>query len=152
MKPFKSSTILLSLFFLTIAVLTAQYCSKNQIDTKVPVVKPSGNDNLEESYRNIGWINDSRYRTGVYILTKEECAGSRKDEIDDRIRMESFKHLQKELNPSFNRNAAVQIKSLIDNYGKVITAGSSCMESNVYFFDIEKKDLKTDFINIKNLK
>lgn len=143
---------IVSLCFIITALLAAQFCMKKQTveQTKLqPVIEQK---NLSESYKKTGWIDDSRYRAVVFILTLEECRINSTAEIEERVRFEAFKQLQKELNPSFSRNATAQIKNLMENHGSVIAAGRSCIESNVYFFDLEKKDLKADFINIKNLK
>ncbi|GEM_PF-656478 len=143
---------IVSICFIISALLTVPFCMKKQTveNSKLPsVIEQKG---LSESYKKTGWIDDSRYRAVVFILTLEECRGSSAGEIEERVKFEAFKQLQKELNPSFGRNATVQIKSLMDKHGKVIAAGQSCIDSNVYFFDLEKRELRTDFINIKNLK
>ncbi|HOP63124.1 MAG TPA: hypothetical protein PK358_10935 [Spirochaetota bacterium] len=137
---------------LTCILATLQFCSKKQKDniTTLPVINRE--KNLSESYKKTGWLDEGRYRAVVYIITLEECKNSPENEIHERIKLEAYKHLHKELNPAFNRNASVKIKSLIEKYGRVIAAGKSCIESNIYFFDLEKNDLKADFINIKNIK
>ena len=87
----------------------------------------------------------------MFIITNEECEKSTASEIEEKIKYEAYKFLQKELNPSFNRNAFIQIKGLSDNFGKLIKVDKDCVDGNIYFFDIEKKDLKADFEKIKNL-
>lgn len=138
--------------FIVLSLLTVQFCVKKQTVEKTTLPSLIDQKDLSESYKKTGWINDSRYRAVVFILTLEECKTNSADEIDERVKFEAFKQLQKEFNPSFSRNATVQIKSLMDRHGKVIAAGQSCIESNVYFYDLEKKELRTDFINIQNLK
>lgn len=138
--------------FIFIVLFTAQFCIKKQTVEKTTLPPIIEQKNLSESYKKTGWIDDSRYRAVVFILTLEECTSNSAGEIEERVKFEAFKQLQKELNPSYGRNATVQIRNLMDKHGKVIAAGQSCIESNVYFFDLEKSDLRTDFINIKNLK
>jgi hypothetical protein len=140
------------LCFIILLLLTVQFCIKKQTveNTNLPVVIDQ--KNLAESYKKTGWLDDTRYRAVVFIFTLEECRSNSVSEIEERVKFEAFKQLQKELNPSYSRNATVQIKGLMDKHGRIIAAGQSCIESNVYFFDLEKKDLRTDFINIKNIK
>ena len=112
----------------------------------------NGENGLNESFRKTGWITESKYRAVIFVITVDECKNSSLSEIEERIRFEAYKNLQKELSPSFNRNAINQIKYLADNYGKMITADKECVDGNIYFYDLEKSDLKTDFEKIKNLK
>jgi len=111
-----------------------------------------GLNGLNESFRKTGWISESKYRAVVFIITDDECKNSSNPEIEERIRFEAYKNLQKELNPAFNRNASNQIKILADTYGKMVQTTKECATGNVYFYDLEKKDLKSDFEKIKNLK
>lgn len=111
----------------------------------------TGNE-LNESFRKIGWIKDNKYRAVIFIITDDECKNSSLIEIEDRIKFEAYKHLQKELNPAFNRNASNQIKILADNFGKVIQTNQMCTDGKIYFYDLEKNDLKADFEKLKNLK
>ncbi len=152
MKPDRFLINIFSVFLIVISITTIQFCSKKQKDDKVAIPQIVEQKNLSESYKKTGWIEDDRYRAVVYIITREECQVNKSEDIEEKIKLEALKQLQKDLNPSYSRNASAQIRNLIDKYGSVIAAGQSCIDSNVYFFDIVKKDLKTDFINIKNLK
>jgi hypothetical protein len=107
---------------------------------------------LVESFQKTGWISEIKYRSVVYIMTDEESKSSTPTEIEDKIRYEAYKQLQKEFNPSFDRHAAAQIKKLVDNFGKIEKHDKECVGSKIYFYDIEKKDLNSDFKSIKNLK
>lgn len=151
MKPDRIINII-PLCLILASMLITQSCVKKQTIEKPPVPVITEQNSLSESYRKTGWIDEARYRAVVYIITREECQNNPDSDIEEKIRLEAFKQLQKELNPAFSRNATVQIKNLIDKHGRVIAAGQSCIDSNVYFFDLEKRDLRTDFINIKNLK
>ena len=152
MNKINSFLKITSPFFILFILTAVLYCSKKQeINKKSPAVVLE-QQGLLESYRKTGWITEEKYRAVVFIITNDECLNTPGPEIEERIKLEAYKQLQKELNPSFSRNASVQIKNIIDRHGSVITAGQSCIESNVYFFDIEKKDLKREFVNIKNLK
>lgn len=152
MKPDRIIFNIIPLCLIILSVLTSQFCMKKQTVEKTTLPVMTEQNGLSESYRKTGWIDESKYRAVVYIITREECQNNTVSDIEERIRLEAFKQLQKEFNPAFSRNATVQIKNLIDKHGRVIAAGQSCIDSNVYFFDLEKRDLKTDFINIKNLK
>jgi transcriptional regulator of heat shock response len=111
-----------------------------------------GLNGLNESFKKTGWIAENKYRAVVFIITDDECKNSSITEIEERIRFEAYKNLQKELNPTFNRNASNQIKTLADTYGKMVQTSQECATGNVYFYDLEQKDLKSEFEKIKNLK
>lgn len=140
----------MSFFALILLIFSIQNCS-----TK-PVKKPENNNSngngYNESFRKIGWIAENQYRSVIFIITEDECRNSSEAELREKIQFESYKNLQKELNPAFNRNASIQIKNLIENSGKLVKTSEECRETNIFFFDIEKRDLKSDFEKIKNLK
>jgi len=112
----------------------------------------NGQSGINESFRKTGWIAENKYRAVIFIITIDECKNSSLAEIEEKIKFEAYKNLQKDLSPSFNRNATNQIKYLADNFGKVIKAEKECVDGNIYFYDLEKPDLKSDFEKIKNLK
>jgi len=141
---------LISSFVLILLIFTIQSCLTDS--TKKTVIKNGNQNGYNESFRKTGWINESKYRALIFIITDDECKNSSSVEIEEKIKFESFKNLQKELNPTFNRNVSPQIKNLADNFGKIIKIEKECVEGNIYFFDLEKKDLKSDFEKIKNLK
>lgn len=138
------SSVLILMIFLIQSCLTDS--------TKKPDTKNVNQNGYNESFRKTGWITENKYRAVIFIITDDECKNSSSFEIDEKIKFESFKNLQKELNPTFNRNVSTQIKVLADNFGKIIKIERECEEGNIYFFDLEKKDLKSDFEKIKNLK
>ena len=136
------------LFLFTLSV---QHCLTDS--QKKPEDKnTNGQNGFNESFRKTGWISESKYRAVVFIITGDECRNSPQSEIEEKIKFEAFKNLQKELNPAFNRNASNHIKNLADNSGKIVRIEKGCAESNIYFFDLEKINLKNDFEKIKNLK
>jgi hypothetical protein len=135
---------------LILLIFLVQNCSTKPV--KKTAADNSNHNGYNESYRKIGWITENKYRSVIFIITEDECKNSSRSELDEKIKFESYKNLQKELNPAFNRNASVQIKNLIENSGKLVKISEECRESNIFFFDIEKKDLKSDFEKIKNLK
>lgn len=112
----------------------------------------NGENRINESFRKTGWITDTKYRAVIFILTADECKNSSLSEIEERIKLEAYKNLQKELSPSFNRNAVNQIKYLADTYGKMMTSDKECVDGNIYYYDLDKPDLKSDFEKIKNFK
>lgn len=135
----------------SISLLTIVQCLTET--RKKPINNSIGDSKqLNQSYQKTGWLSAVKYRSVVYILTDEECKKSTNAEIEEKIKYEAYKQLQKELNPSFDRNASIQIKKLLDNFGKIEKLERDCYGSNIYFYDIEKKDLDTDFKNIKNTK
>ncbi len=140
----------MSCFALILLIFSIHSCS-----TK-PVKKTDSNNSnqngFNESFRKIGWIGENKYRSVIFIITEDECRNSSDAELMEKIQFESYKNLQKELNPAFNRNASIQIKNLIENSGKLVKTSQDCSESNIFFFDIEKRNLKADFGKIKNLK
>ncbi len=139
-----------SSFAFILLIFFIQSCS-----TK-PVKKTEGNNSnqngFNESFHKIGWIGENSYRSVIFIITGDECRNSTLAELNEKIQFESYKNLQKELNPSFNRNASIPIKNLIESSGKLVKTSEECRESSVFFYDIEKKNLKADFEKIKNLK
>ena len=110
------------------------------------------NTGINRLYEKTGWISAGKYRAVVFILTDDECKNTSWNDIKEKIKYEAYKHLQKELNPSFDRFTGTQIKKLLDNSGKLVKLDKDCYGSNIYFYDIEKKDLESDFTNIKNIK
>jgi len=136
------------MFILTLSMYNCLTDSQKKIKNN----NKNGGNGFNESFRQTGWISDKKYRAVVFILTDEESKNSSAAEIEERIKFEAYKNLQKELNPSFNRNASNQIKNLADNFGKMIKTKKVSADSNMYFYDIEKNELKTDFDEIKNLK
>lgn len=122
-------------------------------DTNRKAVNKNNKDvQLTQSFQKTGWLTHEKYRSVVYILTDDECKNSTNTEIEEKIKYEAYKQLQKELNPTFNRNISVQIKKLLDNFGKIEKLEKDCYGSNIYFYDIEKQNLESDFMNIKNIK
>lgn len=112
----------------------------------------NGEKGLNESFRKTGWITENKYRAVIFVISADECKSSSLSDIEEKIKLEAYKNLQKELNPSFNRNAVIQIKYLADNYGRMMTSDKECVDGNIYYYDLEKFDLKKDFDKIKNLK
>ena len=158
------------LFFLVLFTLKCLTDSENKIETNNPPVtiqdstvdekkdekkderKDEKKDELYESFRQIGWIKEDRYRVLVYIITKDECINSPISDIEAKIKLAAFNSLQNELNSAANRNASVQIKNLIDNFGMTIQVDKNCSGQNIFFYDIKKKNLKSDFEKIRNIK
>ena len=136
------------LLFLTFSIQNCLTDSKKKLND----IKTADQNGFDETFHKTGWISDSKYRAVVFVITNDECKNSSLSEIEEKIRFEAYKNLQKELNPSFNRTTANQIKSMTDISGQMIKTGKGCDDSNVYFYDLEKKDLKSDFEKIKNLK
>ena len=145
---------LLTYIILILAViLTINYCGK-KITKKTPDDKhTSENENIiNETFKDTGWMSETRYRAVIFILTYEECRASTRDQIEEKIKFEAVRHLQKSLNVTFSRNQLARVKNLLDNYGILLPDEIKCSENNIFYFDIEKNDLSIEFNNIKNLK
>lgn len=142
-----------SLLIACAVIITITYCSRDKIKNNSPDKERTDNGNsINESFRDTGWISDTRYRAVIYIITYEECKTSSKEEIKERIKFEAIKQLQKALNVTFSRNQLSRVNCLLDNYGILIPDDIKCSENNIFYFDIEKNDLSIEFDNIKNLK
>ena len=129
------------------------YCSKDINKNTVP--DNNGgivNNGYNETFKKTGWISDSKYRAVIYILTYEECSASTREQIEEKIKYEAVKHLQAEMNTTFNHNQNAKARNLLDNFGLMSPYDFKCSENNIFYFDIEKKDLKLEFQNIKNTK
>lgn len=131
--------------------LSIQNCLKDN-NKKTADIPLNGQNELNEKFHKTGWITKDQYRAVVYIITGTECEKSSQAEMNDKIKFEAYKHLQKELNSGFDRNTSIQIKILVDTYGKLIKPEKGCLESNTYFYDLQKNNLETEFEKIKNLK
>jgi len=119
---------------------------------KQDIPRTNKQDDLHESFRQVGWIKDDRYRVLVHIITSDECRNSPISDIEAKIRLVANNNLQRELNPSSNRNASAQIKKMIDDFGMMIQVDKDCNSENIFFFDIERNNLKFEFDKIKHTK
>ena len=134
-------------------IFTINYCGKKNTKlTPDDKEKPDNESILNETFKDTGWLSETRYRAVIYILTYEECRASTRDQIEEKIKFEAVRHLQKSLNITFSRNQLNRVKNLLDNYGILIPDEIKCSENNIFYFDIEKEDLSIEFNNIKNLK
>ncbi len=148
MKLLRKFTVLTAIIFCAFL-----YCSKDVTKKNIRDDKGStGNNGHNETFKKTGWINDTKYRAVIYILTYEECNASSKDQIEEKIKYEALKHLQSEIGTTFNRNQNAKARNLLDNYGLMSPNDFKCIENNIFYFDIEKKDLRLELQNIKNTK
>lgn len=137
----------------SIILCTIVYCGKevtknNNSDNNGNAV----NNGYNETFKKIGWISESKYRAVIYILTYEECNASTKEQIEEKIKYEALKHLQSEMDITFNHNQNAKARNLLDNFGLMIPDDIKCTENNIFYFDIEKNNLRLEFQNIKNTK
>ena len=135
-----------------IALSAFLYCGKNTTRQDVSVNDGKNNNGYNETFKKTGWLGENKYRAVIYILTFEECRSSTREQILEKIKFEALKHIQQELNTTFNRNQITKTRNLLDNYGIMSPYEYDCVENNIFYFDIEKKDLKLEFQNIKNTK
>lgn len=112
----------------------------------------NGNNGYNETFKKTGWISDTKYRAIIYILTYEECKASTKEQIEEKIKNEALRHLQSEMNITFNHNQTAKTRNLLDNFGFMSPNDINCSENNIFYFDIEKNNLRLEFQNIKNTK
>ena len=160
----KTICLYISLLFIA---LSALHCStdtekNNTVDNSKRIITQDStssaisdtkkNAEINESFRQIGWIKDNRYRSLVFIITPDECRNSSMSDIKAKLELAAFTSLNKELNPSTNRNASAQVKKMIDSFGEMIQVDKNCNSENIFFYDIVKKDLKSEFERIKNTK
>lgn len=129
------------------------YCSKEVAKNNIQDNNSTINNNgYNETFKKTGWISDTKYRAVIYILTFEECNASTKEQVEEKIKYEAIKHLQGEMNITFTRNQYAKAANLVDNYGLMSPGDFKCTSNNIFYFDIEKKDLRLEFQNIKNMK
>ncbi len=151
MKKIIHSSIIFSLI-----VFTFLFCGKEILKTDTDNTDKDNNnkksDIFKEDFKQTGWISETRYRAVIYIFTFDECRSSTREQIEEKIKFEAIKQLQYELNGTINRNRYPKIKNLVDNYGILKPDVIECSENNIFYFDIEKNDLKLEFQNIKNIK
>ena len=134
-----------------LVILSFLFCGSDVIKNNPPDddVKSNG---YNETFKKTGWISDTKYRAVIYILTYEECIASTREQIEEKIKYEAIKHLQSEMKIIFTRNQSAKASTLMENYGLMSPDEINCTENNIFFYDIEKKDLKLEFQNIKNTK
>ncbi|NLV68014.1 MAG: hypothetical protein GXY14_10120 [Spirochaetes bacterium] len=134
-----------------LVILSFLFCGREVIKNNPPDddVKSNG---YNETFKKTGWISDTKYRAVIYILTYEECIASTREQIEEKIKYEAIKHLQSEMKIIFTRNQSAKASTLMENYGLMSPDEINCTENNIFFYDIEKKDLKLEFQNIKNTK
>ncbi len=146
-------------FFKILAVITAAalsvflFCSKEVTkNNNTENNYGNGNNGYNETFKKTGWISDTKYRAIIYILTYEECKASTKEQIEEKIKNEALRHLQSEMNITFNHNQTAKTRNLLDNFGFMSPNDINCSENNIFYFDIEKNNLRLEFQNIKNTK
>ncbi len=148
----KKKYVILCCSLILIAFSIQNCLTDSQKKPEDNIAKSQNENGYHETFLKTGWIKDNKYRAVVFIITNDECKNSSRQVIEEKIKYEAFRNLQKELNSTMSRNASNQIKTLIDSSGKMKKPEVECVESNIYFYDLEKNDLKSDFEKIKNLK
>lgn len=145
---------ILSVLFILLIIATFA-CSKKKVKD-VDTAKPENNNNGEylfsEKFKKTGWINSSRYRAVVHILTYDQCVSEQKEILKDNLEMRAFRNIRNELGTTGSREADVHILNLIKNNGIILRPDLKCGEINIYYFDINKKNLTNDFKYIQSLK
>lgn len=138
-------------FFFIILFFCMQNCLTDSKKNPDKIIK-SNQNSINETFHHTGWISEIKYRTVVFVITEDEIKSSSLSDIEEKIKLEAFKNLQKDLNPNLYKVTSIQIKNLVDNFGKLTRDLNESGGGKTYFYDIEKKDLKSDFEKIKNLK
>ncbi len=138
----------------TALILIALACSQKKVKDHSAVNPHNNNgENLfSEKFKRTGWINNSRYRAVIHILTYDQCISHEKEILKDSLEMRAFRNLRNELGTAGSREADVHILNLIKNNGIVLRPDLTCTEINIYYFDINKKNLTNDFKYIQSLK
>ena len=114
--------------------------------------KNNGESIFAEKFKKTGWINNNRYRAVIHIFTYEQCISTRSEIIKDDLEIRAFRNIRNELGKSGSREADVHILNLIKNHGIILRPDLTCGEINIYYFDINKKNLINDFKYIQSLK
>jgi len=140
---------------LIILVIITLSCSKKKVRDD-DAVKHENNSKGEylfsEKFKKLGWINSSRYRAVIHILTYEQCVAEQKEILKDNLEMRAFRNIRNELGTAGSREADVHILNLVKNNGIILRPDLKCGEINIYYFDINKKNLANDFKYIQSLK
>ncbi len=137
--------ILISIFI--IAVIFS--CLKKDIkktETKDPDAAKttvSHDNDIDRTYLSEGFLSDSQYRV-VIISTREECEGN-VDDIKEKSRKRLIISLEKYLvsiNKKIDANTRVKIQNILNQYGRFSIKDKTCHEKNIFYYDVEKNDLK----------
>jgi len=148
MKLLKASAVITAALICFCLFCSREVTKNNAGDNKSNIK----NNGYNETFKKTGWISETKYRAVIYILTLEECNGSTREQVEEKIKYEAIKHLQAEMNITFTHNQHSRANNLIANYGLMSPVDFKCTENNIFYFDIEKKDLKLEFQNIKNIR
>jgi len=140
----------------TALILMALSCSQKKVKDHSAVQPENNSSNGEnlfsEKFKRTGWINSTRYRAVIHILTYDQCISYEKEILKDNLEMRAFRNLRNELGTAGSREADVQILNLIKNNGIILRPDLTCTDINIYYFDINKKNLTNDFKYIQSLK
>jgi len=139
----------------TVLLLLAISCTRDKVkddSAGKQENKNNGESIFSEKFKKTGWINSNRYRAVIHIFTYEQCISTRSEIIKDDLEIRAFRNIRNELGKSGSREADVHILNLIKNHGIILRPDLTCGEINIYYFDINKKNLKNDFKSIQSLK
>jgi hypothetical protein len=134
-----------SAFILAIVILMQVSCKKDQVKDnnggKDPVSE--NNNKIDKEYLNEGFISRNIFRS-VIIATREECEEGTSG-IEEKSRNRAFTSLQKYVQSTGNysgANTKARLLNLINQNGRFIPLKRECTKNNVYYYDIEKKNIK----------
>jgi hypothetical protein len=135
-----------SAFILALVILMQVSCKKDQVkDSKNGGKDPVSENNhkINKKYLNEGFISRNIFRS-VIIATREECEEGTAG-IEEKSRNRAFTSLQKYIQSTGNYSGGktkASLLNLINQNGRFIPLKRECSKNNVYYYDIEKKNIK----------
>ncbi len=135
-----------AVFILALILLVHVLCKKEQVrDNKNGKENPvsENNNKIDKKYLNEGFISGNVFRS-VIIATKEECEEGTAD-IEEKSKNRAFSSLQKYLQSTGHYsggNIKARLLNLINQNGRFIPLKKECRKNNIYYYDIEKEDIK----------
>ena len=132
------------IFSLIISIVIASiYCTK-EIQKDTNVNKPNTKSNLEVSkeYLEEGFISKNTFRI---VIVEPHGESDEKNAIEKKARHRAFMHLQNYLMSRkgiINQNTKARLLNLVNQNGKLSMFEKKQETRRVYFFEINKSNLK----------
>ncbi len=135
-----------SLFIFSAVILVMVSCKKKQVKEdgsggNGPVT--NNVEKIDKKYLTEGFLSRSLFRS-VIIATREECEEGI-SRIEEKSRNRALVSLQKYIQSTgqyTGANSRARLLDLINRNGKFSPLKKECGRNNIYYFDIEKENLK----------
>ncbi len=135
-----------SLFIFSAVILIMVSCKKKQVredsnGSNVPDTKSV--EKIDKKYLTEGFLSKSHFRS-VIIATREECEEGIPP-IEEKSRNRALVSLQKYIQSTgqyAGANSRARLLDLINRNGKFSPLKKECARNNIYYYDIEKVNLK----------